>query len=96
MDTKDRVSRRVVLKTAGVAAVGVSAQAAAAPKKKRGKKGKVRFKNSFFYDAEGKFKEEAGKDAYIAMMEYHGYPVFPDIREKLWVSYYGTGQFTKL
>ena len=97
MDTKDRMSRRVVLKTAGVAAVGVSAQVAAAtPKKTRGKKGKIHFKNSYFYDADGQFKPEAGKDAYIALMKHHGYPVFSDIREKLWVSDYGTGQFTKL
>ena len=97
MDTKDRMSRRVVLKTAGVAAVGVSAQvASAAPNEALEKKGKIRFKNDYFYDADGTFKPEAGKDAYIALMKYHGYPVFPDVREKLWVSDYGTGQFTKL
>lgn len=97
MDTKDRMSRRVALKTAGVAAVGVSAQVcSAAPKKTRGKNGKIHFKNDYFYDADGKFKPEAGKNAYIALMKYHGYPVFPDVREKLWVSDYGTGQFTKL
>jgi D-lyxose ketol-isomerase len=82
-----------MLKTAGIATVGVSAQVgSAAP----GKKGKINFKNAYFYDADGKFKPEAGKNAYIALMEYHGYPVFPDVREKLWVSDYGTGQFTKL
>lgn len=97
MNQKDLLSRRGMLKTAGVAAVGVSAQAyAAAPKRRRGKKAMPQFKNDTFYDAEGKFKPEAGKDAYIALMEYHGYPVFPDTREKLWVSDYGTGQFTKL
>ncbi len=29
-------------------------------------------------------------------MKYHGYPVYDGIREKLWVSDYGTGQFAKL
>jgi D-lyxose ketol-isomerase len=29
-------------------------------------------------------------------MKYHGYPVFPGVKEKLWVSDYGTGQFTTL
>ncbi len=56
----------------------------------------IRFPNAYFYDADGKFLEEKGKDAYVAVMKYHGYPVFPGIREKLWVSDYGTGQFTKL
>ena len=56
----------------------------------------IAFDNSFFYDRDGKFVEERGKDAYIALMEYHGYPVYEGIREKLWVSDYGTGQFAKL
>jgi D-lyxose ketol-isomerase len=56
----------------------------------------IEFDNATFYDADGKFQEDVAKDAYITLMEYHGYPVFPDIKEKLWVSDYGTGQFTKL
>ncbi len=54
------------------------------------------FDNAGFYDAAGKFNSEAAKDAYIALMEYHSYPVFDGLREKLWVSDYGTGQFAKL
>lgn len=54
------------------------------------------FDNSDFYDADGKFIVDKGKDAYIQMMKYHGYPIFPDTKEKLWVSDYGTGQFTTL
>ena len=54
------------------------------------------FDNASFYDAQGNFNVEAGKDAYIRMMKYHGYPVFPGLREGLWVSDYGLGQFTKL
>ncbi|MBI9018699.1 MAG: hypothetical protein JEZ07_15705 [Phycisphaerae bacterium] len=56
----------------------------------------VKFSNSQFYDANGQFNESAAKDAYIAMMKYHGYPVFDGMKEKLWVSDYGTGQFSKL
>lgn len=56
----------------------------------------IQFDNSYYYDANGAFQEDKAKDAYIALMKYHGYPVFPDIREKLWVSDYGTGQFSKL
>jgi len=54
------------------------------------------FDNASFYDAQGNFDVEAGKDAYIKMMKYHGYPVFPGLREGLWVSDYGLGEFTKL
>ena len=54
------------------------------------------FDNASFYNADGTFNVEAGKDAYIAVMKYHGYPVFEGLREGLWVSDYGLGQFTKL
>jgi len=54
------------------------------------------FENADFYDQDGKFVEDKAKDAYIALMEYHGYPVFKGIKDKLWVSDYGTGEFAKL
>jgi hypothetical protein len=56
----------------------------------------VEFDNASFYDAKGEFDEGKAKDAYVAVMRYHGYPVYPGIREKLWVTDYGTGQFTQL
>lgn len=56
----------------------------------------ISYDNSYFYDKDGKFVENNAKDAYIAMMKYHGYPVFDGIKEKLWVSDYGTGEFAKL
>ncbi|MBL7223986.1 MAG: hypothetical protein ISS72_09035 [Candidatus Brocadiae bacterium] len=56
----------------------------------------IQFDNASFYTKDGKFDVEKAKDAYIALMEYHGYPVYPKMREELWVSDYGTGQFTKL
>jgi D-lyxose ketol-isomerase len=57
---------------------------------------RLRFKNADFYDKDGKFNAEKAKDACIALMKYHGYPVFAGVREKLWVSDYGKGEFTKL
>ena len=63
---------------------------------KAGRKRKPRFKNETFYGPDGKFDVEKGKHAIIALCKYHGYPIFPGLREKLWVSDYGTGQFTKL
>jgi len=53
----------------------------------------IKFDNSYFYDKDGKFLEEKAKDAYIALMKYHGYPVYKEMREKIWVSDYGKGEF---
>jgi len=58
-------------------------------------KGNLSFDNASFYK-DGKFDIEKGKDAVMALAKYHGYPVFPGMRDKLWVSDYGTGQFAKL
>ncbi len=56
----------------------------------------IQFDNAYYYGPDGKFLPEKAKDAYVALMKYHGYPVYPGIREKMWVSDYGTGQFSKL
>ena len=60
-----------------------------------GNKG-LTYNNADYYNKDGSFNAKKAKDAYVRLMEYHGYPVFKDVREKLWVSDYGTGQFTKL
>jgi len=54
------------------------------------------FSNDSFYDEAGVFLEDKAKDAIIQLAEYHGYPIFPDFKENLWVSDYGTGKFTEL
>ncbi|MBM4034571.1 MAG: hypothetical protein FJ291_22745 [Planctomycetes bacterium] len=54
------------------------------------------FENQYFYDSQGKFLPERAKSAYVALMQYHGYPVYKGTRENLWVTDYGTGQFTKV
>jgi hypothetical protein len=54
----------------------------------------LNYENAWFYNEDGTFNEERGKDAILALMEYHGYPVYSNIREELWVSDYGTGKFT--
>ncbi|HLB72525.1 MAG TPA: hypothetical protein VJJ98_00760, partial [Sedimentisphaerales bacterium] len=97
MNVKRMISRRAVFQATGVAAAGLAATGCVSGQKGSGKKkGKINFDNAYFYDAEGKFKSEAAKDALIALMQYHGYPVFPDIREKLWVCDYGAGQYVKM
>ena len=78
---------------AGASVAGFGAAQAAKAGKPAGEKPK--FKNGDFYK-DGEFDVEKGKDAIVALCKYHGYPIFDDFREKLWVSDYGTGQFTKL
>jgi len=93
----DNMNRRSLLKAAGAAPFGLAALGTAGrAEEKRSKKPCLAFKNESFYDDEGKFKVDAGIDACIAVMEYHGYPVYKEMRENIWVSDYGTGQFTKL
>ncbi len=96
MEQKKRVNRRTVLKTSALAAAGLATGGCTEAMLTNSKPSKLRFNNADFYDTEGKFSEDAGKEAYIAVMKYHGYPIFPDIKEKLWVSDYGTGRFTRL
>jgi len=94
------MDRRTLLKAAGSAAglavVGAAGGSARAAEKCSKDKSKICFKNEQFYDSDGKFDVEKGKDAIMALCEYHGYHTFPDLRENLWVSDYDTGQFTKL
>lgn len=59
-------------------------------------KEKIAFNNADFYDENGKFNVAKAKEAVVSFMKHHGYPVFKELEENLWVSDYGTGQFTKL
>ena len=59
------------------------------------KKESLVFNNADFYK-NGKFNEEAAKDAVIRLMKYYHYPISNGTREQLWVSDYGTGKFTEL
>ena len=59
-------------------------------------KSAIAFKNEDFYKADGTFDVEKGKDAIVALAKYHGYNIFPEFRENLWVSDYGTGKYTEL
>lgn len=56
----------------------------------------ISFNNSDFYDNEGVFIESEAKKAIISLAKFHGYQIFPGFEDNLWVSDYGTGQFTKL
>jgi hypothetical protein len=107
MSDQKNIDRRALLKVAGSAAgLGVvggvvsdsqaaEACAATAAKAAAGKP-RIHFKDEEFKGSDGKFDVEKGKDAVIALCKYHGYPIYPEFRENLWVSDYDTGQFTKL
>jgi D-lyxose ketol-isomerase len=86
---KRNTALKVIGAGIGVLAAGIPSLAQAATKPK------LSFRNEDFYK-NGKFDPEAGKDAIIQLMNYHGYPVFKGLREQLWISDYGLGQFTKL
>ena len=97
MKNQTNISRRTMLKTAGAAGMGLAAVGASvSADEKPPKKPSIQFDNASFYDDKGEFQLDAGMDAYIEVMKFHGYPVYKDMRENLWVSDYGTGQFTKL
>jgi D-lyxose ketol-isomerase len=101
MTDRPAMDRRSLLKAAGAAA-GLAAAGTivpatqAADECEKSKKPCVQFKNESFYDAQGKFDVEKAKDAVLTLCKYHGYPIFPDLREKLWVSDYGVGKFTEV
>ena len=96
MSDNSTISRRSMLKAAGAAGASLTALAAQARAAKVRAKSPLTFNNDDFYTAGGKFDTEAAKDAYIRLLKYHGYPLFEGLRERLWVSDYGIGEFTRL
>jgi D-lyxose ketol-isomerase len=89
------MDRREMLVTAAAGVAGAAWLTSGSARADDHDRKTITFENSHFYGGNGKFKEDAAKDAVIALMKYHGYPVFDGIKEKLWVSDYGRGQFTK-
>ncbi len=59
-------------------------------------KKELKFTNEQFYDSEGKFIEDEAKNALIEMLEYHNYPVFEGLKEKIWVTDYNQGNYAEL
>lgn len=54
------------------------------------------FSNDQFYNADGSFNKDAAKNAYITMMEYHGCPVYDNVREGMYVTDFETGKFAEV
>jgi D-lyxose ketol-isomerase len=103
MKHETNLSRRGMLgiAAAGLAAVFATENAEAqvivprANRRSERRGGLPTFKNEQFYK-DGKFDAEAVKDAVLVLCRHHGYPVYPKLREQLWVSDYGLGKFTEV
>lgn len=102
---KTKITRRVVLGLMTICLLAMLATTAAEAQMRRfrvvqqpvsQKVEAPKFDNAFFYTADGKFDEEKAKDAIVALCQYHGYPMFPNFRDRLWVSDYGRGRFAEL
>lgn len=110
MARKAKMDRRSMLKTSGAAVgAGLAAMSSSARGAEKPAAGKPpigpktckkhplpKWKNSDFYDKDGKFLVDKAKDACIALMAYHRYPVFKGMKKNLWVFDYNTGQYLKL
>ncbi len=85
------MTRRSLLgAAAGLAAVACGASAFAQDVKMA-----LKFDNADFYTG-GKFDEAKAKDAIVELCRYHGYPMFPKFKERLWISDYGIGRFSEI
>ena len=93
--TSSLIQRRTLLKTMAIAAVGPVAVACQVRGTLAAESPGEKPRNEDF-NTDGKFDVEKGKDGVLAMCRRFGYPVFPGMREKLWVSDYGVGKFAQL
>lgn len=88
------ISRRNLI---GIAAAGAAAAAVDGLRTEAfGKAGKVASKNSAFYGPDGKFNEAAAKKAMFKLMESFHYPIYPNLRENMWVADFGLGRFAEV
>jgi len=94
------ISRRAML---GATAVGLTAVAAtdtaeAQVGRRSATRGRTRlpnYPNAHYYKG-GKFDVEAAKNAVIELLEFHGYPVYPSLKENLYVTDLDIGKFTEV
>jgi D-lyxose ketol-isomerase len=74
----------------------LSGDASAAPRAGRREAVVTVLNNADFYDAQGKFKAEAAKEAYLRFLEAARYPISPRLRKEMWMSDFGLGRFTEV
>lgn len=56
----------------------------------------IAYQNKDFYDAAGKFNEATAKQAYIEFLQRNGYRVSQNLRDNMWVSDFGLGNFAEI
>jgi hypothetical protein len=101
MKEKVEISRRNLLGAAAGSLVAVLATPAILHGQTRSnsrrvaKRGLPTYPNAHYYN-DGKFDEDKARDAIIELAKFHGYPISAGLREKLWVSDYGLGQFVEV
>ncbi|MBK1792008.1 hypothetical protein [Persicirhabdus sediminis] len=69
---------------------------AAEPAATSEQKPSIEFANEYFYNDAGEFQEEKAKDAIMALLKYHNYPIFDGIRERIFVMDYKAGRFAEV
>lgn len=99
MDDHPLIQRRAACATIlgmGGALLGARALPAAAPTSLPEKQPAMKLSNSDFYDAGGQFKEQAAKEAYVALMKQAGYPISDHVLKNLWIAEFGLGRFAEV
>jgi D-lyxose ketol-isomerase len=74
----------------------LAGDAAAAPRANRRRVVAAAPSNADFYDAQGKFKPEAAKGAYLRFLEAAQYPISDRLRKEMWMADCGLGHFTEV
>jgi D-lyxose ketol-isomerase len=72
----------------------LTGQAPAAVRTRRRGGATAALNNADFYDAQGKFKPEAAKEAYLRFLEAAQYPIADRLRKEIWVTDFALGHFT--
>lgn len=54
------------------------------------------YQNKDFYDANGKFRDDAAKQAYLDFLQRHGFQLSQNLRANMWVSDFGLGNFVEV
>ena len=95
------LSRRAMLGTAAVGLAAVTANTADAQLRDPQRSAAARRKkmpnypNKHYYK-DGQFDANAAKNAVIELLEYHHYPIYPALKENMYVTDFGIGKFTEV
>ncbi|GAG90727.1 unnamed protein product [marine sediment metagenome] len=95
MTDEKKMTRRTWGKTAGLGLGLTAASCCSTGSAEESGDGNIRYRNEDFYN-NGEFNIEAAKDALVELMRHHHYPVFDGVRDQLWISDYGIGEYASV